>query len=155
MYGYTIITHTVIYLRTIFAISFFPFLFVLYIQSFLVKNTCPPSLPFLPLAPVLPLLASFDLLSVHVPRWFHIPECLRGAGGRRRPGPSHWCGCRPRWIWSIRRSSRSRRWSTASREQLVLHRTALERTQQLINTDYTFPRFGFAINRLIMRPIDY
>lgn len=69
-------------------------------------------------------------LSVRAPDWTHIPECLRGAGGRRRPGPSRWCGCRRRWIWSTRRSSRSQRWSRASRGQLVVRHTALKDTQE-------------------------
>lgn len=69
--------------------------------------------------------------SVRVPHWSHILECLRGAGGQRRPGPNRWCGCRRRWIWSIRCSSRSQRWSRASREPLVVHHTVLKDTQRV------------------------
>lgn len=67
-------------------------------------------------------------LSVHGLHWSHILECLQWDGGRRRPGPSHWCSCRHRWIWSTQCSSRSQRWCTASREQLVVHHKALKDT---------------------------
>lgn len=99
-----------------------------------IKTLCQFNIPFFFSSFHQNILVSFSKhpgcpLSVHVQRWSHIPGCLRGAGGRRKPEPSRWCGRRRRWTWSIRRSSRSLRWSKASREQLAVHHMELNGTE--------------------------
>ena len=86
-------------------------------------HTFPSPLNSLFLNPVSPL--SPWPLSVHVPPQSRIQVCLPGAGGRRRHGPSRWCGCRLRWTWSTLCSARSRRWNRASRELLGAHHMEL------------------------------
>lgn len=108
------------------------------------------------------MLSSFHLLlalSVHVPHWSRIPGCRWWAGGQRRPGPSRWCGCRLRLIWSIQCSSRSPRWSRASREPLVVRHRALKHTHtHTVQNDFFMHligllQIGFFHVQIFMRSI--